>query len=151
MGRGNRAAPTAHRVRQVCLGSRNARQHQGTTGDAICRRPRQRWVGVFQSEPHRGGTTAGRCRKRYYLSRARISWRHWRLSSFYEVATRMQSAGLEFVGSALLLEHGDRFTLDERGRAVIANIHHPRMCSSSNLSCCRSRSVEPRSCASSSC
>ncbi len=50
---------------------------------------------------------------------------HWRLSSFYEVATRMQSAGLEFVGSALLLEHGDRFTLDERGRAVIANIHHP--------------------------
>lgn len=50
---------------------------------------------------------------------------HWRLASFYEVAGAMRSAGLEFLGSAFFLEHGDRFTLDEPGRALVDRVEDP--------------------------
>lgn len=50
---------------------------------------------------------------------------HWRPMSIGEVANQLQGAGLEFLASAFLLEHSDRFTLNEAGRALIAPIEHP--------------------------
>jgi len=63
-------------------------------------------------------------RNRTYLAHEFLG-PHWQPTTFFEIATLMEAAGLEFVASTFLLEHGDRFTLNDSARKLLVSIDQP--------------------------